>query len=121
MMQIAPQMRILIAVTPVDFRKGIDGLAGLCRTELASDPLSGGAFVFRNRLGTSIKILVYDGQGMWLLQKRMSTGRFRYWPRGTKESAGQRQLLAHELSVLLSGGDPEATLCAPQWRCLQTK
>ena len=60
MIQISPQMRILVAVKPVDFRKGIDGLAGICRSVLKSDPFSGYVFVFRNRRGTAIKILVYD-------------------------------------------------------------
>ena len=69
MIQISPQMRILVAIKPVDFRKGIDGLAGICRLVLKSDPFSGYVFVFRNRRGTAIKILVYDGQGYWLCQK----------------------------------------------------
>ena len=77
MIQIIPQMRILLAVEPVDFRKGIDGLAGVCRKVLAADPFSGCMFVFRNRRGTTIKILVYDGQGFWLAQKRLSQGRSR--------------------------------------------
>ena len=64
--QITPQMRILLATEPVDFRRGIDGLAILCRTLLKSDPMSGAMFVFRNRRGTSIKILVYDSEGFWL-------------------------------------------------------
>ena len=60
MIQIAPQMRILLAVEPVDFRKGIDGLAGVCRKVLACDPFGGQVFVFRNRRRTAIKILSYD-------------------------------------------------------------
>lgn len=60
MIQITPQMRILLAVQPVDFRKGVDGLARVCRTALASDPFSGSVFVFRNRRATAIKILIYD-------------------------------------------------------------
>src|SRR6266540_2945810 len=72
MIQITPQMRILLATEPVDFRRGIDGLAVLCRTALHSDPMSGAMFVFRNRRGTAIKILVYDSQGFWLAQKRLS-------------------------------------------------
>ena len=63
MIQIAPQMRILVAVEPADFRKGIDGLAQLAREQLDRDPFSGSIFVFRNRRGTAVKILVYDGQG----------------------------------------------------------
>src|SRR5690606_19406660 len=77
-----PQMRVLVAVEPVDGRKGIDGLAQLCRQKLATDPFSGCVFVFRNRSGTTLKVLVYDGQGFWLAQKRLSHGRFRSWPGG---------------------------------------
>ena len=71
MLSITPQMRILVAVDPVDFRRGIDGLGGLCRQVLRQDPFSGCAFVFRNRRSTAIKVLVYDGYGFWLFQKRL--------------------------------------------------
>ena len=81
MIQITPQMRILVAVESVDFRKGIDSLAELCRQKLDADPFSGYLFVFRSRRATSIKVLVYDGQGFWLATKRLSKGRFRWWPR----------------------------------------
>lgn len=114
MIQLTPQMRILVAVEPADFRKGIDGLTKLCREELKRDPFSGTVFVFRNRRATSIKAIVYDGQGFWLCQKRLSSGRFRFWP--ASRSGAARGLEAHELGVLLSGGDPEATKAAPQWR-----
>ncbi len=80
MIQITPQMRVLVAIPPADFRRGIDGLARLATSELSGDPFSGSVFVFRNRRATSIKILVYDGQGFWLCQKRLSTGGFRFWP-----------------------------------------
>ena len=82
MIQITPQMRVLVAVEAVDLRKGIDSLAQLCRGKLAADPFSGCLFVFRSRRATSIKILVYDGQGFWLATKRLSQGRFRWWPQG---------------------------------------
>jgi transposase len=68
MIQITPQMRILVAVQPVDFRKGIDGLAALCRQVLATDPLAGALFVFCSRRGHALKCLTYDGQGFWLCQ-----------------------------------------------------
>jgi len=112
--QLAPQMRILVAIEPADFRKGIDGLARVAREELASDPFCGTLFVFRNRRSTAVKILVYDGQGFWLCQKRLSQGRLRFWPRGET----LRALAAHELQVLLSGGDFEAAQAAPAWRRL---
>ena len=63
MIQITPQMRILLAVEPVDFRKGIDGLAGLCRPVLDTDPLGGALVVFRSRSRRALKLLVYDGYG----------------------------------------------------------
>ena len=68
MIQITPHMRILLAVNPVDFRKGIDGLAALCRQALASDPQAGALFVFCSRRRHAIKCLTYDGQGFWILQ-----------------------------------------------------
>ncbi len=113
MIQVTPQMRILVAVQPIDFRKGIDGLARVCRSELESDPFSGGMFVFRNRKGTAVKVLAYDGQGFWLMYKRLSTGRFRFWPQSTEST---RALQAHQLVVLLSAGEPERTRAAPPWR-----
>jgi len=112
--QVTPQMRILVAVRPVDFRKGIDGIAQLCRARLGADPFSGTVFVFQNRSRTALRILVYDGQGFWLCHKRMSIGKFRWWPSGTDEAATPLQ--AHELQVLLCGGDPTATKAAPPWR-----
>jgi len=116
MMQLTPQMKILVCVEPVDFRAGIDGLCRICRQALSSDPFSGAVFVFRSRRGTGIKILAYDGQGFWLCQKRLSAGKFRHWP--TSGGAVTHELLAHELGVLLAGGDPNATQAAPQWRPL---
>lgn len=114
MIQVTPHLRILVAVAPVDFRRGIDGLAGLCRRVLSADPLSGAIFVFRNRPATAVKVLVYDGQGFWLCHKRLSTGRFRWWAPWTGEAVSPLQ--AHELQVLLSGGDPGGTKAAPVWR-----
>jgi len=113
MIQITPQMRILVAVDPADFRKGIDGLARQCRQALQSNPFSGALFIFRNRSAKAIKILAYDGQGFWLCQKRLSTGRFRFWPGGTE---AVKSLQAHELQVLLSAGNPEGTQAPPPWR-----
>jgi transposase len=114
MIQITPQMRILVAVEPADFRRGMDGLARLCKEALQQNPLSGTVFVFRNRRGTAIKVLVYDGQGFWLCHKRLSTGRFCWWP--SDESGTARTLAAHQLHVLLAAGNPDATQAAPDWR-----
>jgi len=116
MLQITPQMKILVATEPADFRKGIDGLARLCKETLRRDPFSGTVFVFRNRRGTAIKVLVYDGQGFWLCQKRLSEGRFRWWPKSATDN--NEPLAAHQLSVLFSAGNPTRTGAAPDWRPL---
>jgi transposase len=116
MISVTPQMVIWVACAPIDFRCGIDRLCQTCRSVLAEDPLCGAVFIFRNRRSTSIKVLVYDGQGYWLCQKRFSAGRFKYWP--TAAEQGKHQLLCHELVVLLSGGDPKETKAAPQWRSI---
>lgn len=114
MIQITPQMRVLVAVEPADFRRGIDGLARLCRELLREDPFSGAVFVFCSRRRQAVKLLVYDGQGFWLCHKRLSKGKFRWWPSGVESAAATLQ--AHELVVLLSAGDPFSTRAAPVWR-----
>ena len=114
MIQITPQMRIFLAVEPVDFRKGIDGLAAVCRQKLQCEPLEGALFVFSSRGRTSLKILVYDGQGFWLCQKRLSQGRFRWWPQDSAQAAAP--LDAHQLQLLLWNGDPTSGNTAPMWR-----
>jgi transposase len=116
MIQITPQMRVLVATEPVDFRRGIDGLAAICRSVLSCDPFCGAVFVFRSRSGKAIRLLVYDGQGYWLATKRLSTGRFRFWPVAGKDGEAASTLAAHQLQVLLSGGDPAAARGAPEWR-----
>jgi transposase len=114
LIQITPHLRILVAIEPVDGRKGIDSLAQLCREKLEADPFSGCMFIFRSRRGTAIKLLAYDGQGFWLATKRLSKGRFQWWPTG-KEAA--RTLRAHQAQLLLAAGDPE-TEAPPAWRPL---
>jgi len=60
MLQLTPQSRVFLAREPADFRRGIDGLAALCRQQLGEDPMGGAIFVFRNRRGTSLKLICYD-------------------------------------------------------------
>jgi transposase len=114
--QLTPHMRILVAVEPVDFRNGIDGLVHIARDVLRAEPMSGCLFVWRNRRSTSLKLVVYDGQGFWLAQKRLSTGKFSWWPRSTDSDTVA--LAAHQLAVLLYNGDPLRAEAAPAWRPL---
>lgn len=116
MIQLLPQLRILLACQPVDFRCGIDSLAALCKRELAADPFSGALFVFRNRRGTALKMLCYDGLGFWLFTRRFSQGHLRWWP--TERAASLQPLQAQQLAVLLYNGLPEQAQFAPAWRAL---
>ncbi|NBT97419.1 MAG: transposase [Methylocystaceae bacterium] len=107
---IPPQARIALAAEPVDFRKGIDGLAALVR-DAGSDPFSGSLFVFRAKRADRIKILWWDGTGLCLLAKRLEQDQF-HWPRLT---AGVIRLSSAQLMALIEGMDwrrvrvPEAT------------
>jgi len=94
-------------------RKGFDGLAALVQTQLAEDPFSGCVFVFRSRRGTSIRLLTYDGQGYWLAQKRLSKGKFVWWP---ESEAAAKPLEAYEAQLLMAAGDVSRVRAAPMWR-----
>ena len=113
MIQLRPQSRIFVAPEPVDFRKGIDGLAAVCRQRLGDNPLEGAVYVFRNRSGTARNLLLYDGQGYWMMLKRLSQGRCAWWP----TSADARvSLSARELMILTWNGNPERAQMAQDWR-----
>jgi transposase len=116
MLAIVPQMRLLVAVEPVDFRRGIDGLAAVCRQRLQVEPMSGALFIFGSRNRKSIKILAYDGQGFLLFQKRLSQGKFGWWP--TPQGQAVHPLEARQLQLLLWNGNPSGEVGAPLWRPL---
>lgn len=121
MIQITPHIRIYLCTESVDFRKGIDGLVGVCRQLLEKDPFSGSMFVFRNKRGTALKILVYDGQGFWLFLKRLSHGRFKWWPEQTQVGDNSNgnptlKLKAGELQLLLWNGDVSMATIEPDWK-----
>ena len=118
MILVTPQTRILCFTESVDFRKGIDGLVAVCKQRVSDvDPFSGVLFLFRNRSAKCLKGIVYDGQGYWLFMKRLSEGRFRYWPKAVCEGdACTLPLLSRELSVLLWNGDPRKALMGSDFR-----
>jgi len=91
---------ILLATAPVDFRRGIDGLAALCQHGLQQNPRSGTLYVFINRRATMMRILAYDHNGYWLMTKRLSQGRYRGWPRAGEPLS---RLHAVQLRQLLAG------------------
>lgn len=101
MMPLHAHTRIVLATRPADFRRGIDGLVALCRNELHRTPRDGTYFVFINRNRTMIRVLAYDGNGFWLMTKRLSQGRFAGWPR--QGSHPLHAVDAKSLRTLLSG------------------
>ena len=113
MIHITAQMRVLVAIEAVDGRKGIDSLVRVCQEKLSEDPIGGCVFVFRSRRGMSIRLLSYDGQGYWLAQKRLSKGRFRWWP---ESSLPAKALEAYEAQLLMVAGDASRVRVAPMWR-----
>lgn len=110
MIQISPQQRIMLKVEPIDFRKGMDSLIGLCRT-LVNDPYQGTIFAFRNKRGTSIKLLVYDGTGFWLCAKRFSQGKLKFWPQSQQD-----KVCATNMMIILNQGAP--AVINSSWRAL---
>jgi transposase len=113
MIHITAQMRVLVAIESVDGRKGIDSLVRVCQEKLSEDPITGCVFVFRSRRGTSIRLLSYDGQGYWLAQKRLSKGRFTWWPEANSPA---KRLEAYEAQLLMVAGDVSRVRAAPMWR-----
>lgn len=149
MLQLTPQSVVYVASTYVDFRKGIDGLASICRQQFALDPLGGALFLFYNRLRTTIKILCHDGQGMWLCSKRLSKGRFGYnLPSCSGSGSGStststshspttassatitsstvptttnpyHSICYRALHVLINNGDPHSVKFSKNWRLIK--
>lgn len=116
MIQLIPQLKILLACRPVDFRCGIDALAAVCRNHLNHNPMSGTLFVFRNRRGTALKMICYDGIGYWMITRRFSEGKLRYWP--DQPDTPLHPMQAQELAVLLYQGLPDSARFASPWRKL---
>src|SRR3954468_9941457 len=96
---VPPGVRILLAAQPVDFRKGMDGLAALVQQALRADPFAGEVFIFRPKRADRVKLLVFDGTGLVLVTKRLEVGRFS-WP---SPAEGVVRLSAAQLATLLEG------------------
>ena len=94
-------VRVMVATKPVDFRKGMEGLATLVRESMGADPFSGAVYVFRAKRADRIKLVFWDGTGLCLFAKRREEGVFR-WP---KIEDGVMRLSAAEMSALLEGLD----------------
>lgn len=94
-------VRVMVATSPVDFRRGAEGLAALVRETMTADPFSGAVYVFRAKRADRIKLIYWDGTGVCLFAKRLETGQF-CWP-NVQDSV--IRLTAAQLSALLEGLD----------------
>ena len=94
--------KIYLAPGATDMRKSFEGLYGIVRGQLGSDPMSGHLFLFANQKRTRLKVLVWDGSGLWVCAKQLQKGRFR-WPDAVSE--GRVAMSHEELTLLLNGID----------------
>ena len=97
-------LKVCLAVEPCDLRKSFDSLAAVVRGVLGEDPLSRKVFVFANRSRDRVKLLYWDGTGLWILAKRLERGRFR-WPSSAQSGARKIALEPAALDMLLNGID----------------
>jgi len=95
-----PATRIFLAPGATDLRRSFDGLHGLVQSQLAEDPQSGHLFLFCNKTRTRLKVLCFDGTGLWVCAKRLERGRFT-WP--AADAGAKVRLDAAELALLLGG------------------
>jgi len=111
MLALTPHMKIFVALDPIDFRCGMNRLAQMAKELFDEDPKSGVLFVFRNRRQSDAKLLVYDGSGFYLIHRRLSCGRFSFWPKTLLEQKEPGIMVEpSELAVLLRGGDPRGSI-----------
>ena len=118
MLPLSPQSQIFVASQPIDFRKGIDSLTAVCHQVLHQDPLKGALFLFYNKQRIALKILCFDGQGFWLMIKRLSSGRFNItFPRD--KATAYYTICYRSLQTLIYNGDPVAANFSKNWRPLK--
>lgn len=104
MLSFAGSLRVFLAVEPVDMRKGFEGLHALVSERLREDVRTGALFVFTNRRRTRLKVLYFDGTGLWLMTKRLEEGTFA-WPRLEEIGAAKLALRPEALAMLTDGID----------------
>ncbi len=115
MITIAPNSTIYVATVPIDFRNGINGLSRICRDKIKKDPMNGAFFVLRNRKKTTLKILIYDGEAFWLMTRRLSRGKMKWWPSSDQFSC---TLEVKKLQTLIMNGNPEGAEFGEDWKKL---
>lgn len=104
MLSFAGSLKVFVALEPCDMRKGFNGLHALAAERMGEDPRQGAVFVFSNRRRTRLKILYWDGTGLWVMTKRLEQGTFS-WPKSAQPQATKLKLSAEALAMLTDGVD----------------
>ncbi len=104
MLSFAGNLRVFVAVEPCDMRKSFNGLHAVVLEKLREDPVSGALFAFTNKRRNRLKLLYWDGTGLWVLAKRLEQGHFS-WPKSGKDGASKIKLAPEALSLLMDGID----------------
>lgn len=104
MLSFSGSLKVFVALEACDMRKGFNGLHGLITEKLREDPRSGALFVFTNRRRSRLKILCWDGTGLWILTKRLEEGTFS-WPRDVAPEQTKLLLSPQALALLTDGVD----------------
>lgn len=114
MLSLPSTVRIYLAAEPVDLRRGFDGLAAATRQVIAADPLSGHLFVFLNRRGNRMKILLWERSGYLLIYKRLEQGRFQL-PRTPTVGKRHIEIEGSELALMMEGIDLRGAKRRKRW------
>ena len=112
MLSFTGALKVYLAVQPQDMRKNFNGLSALVSEHLQLDPYQGALYVFTNRTHTRIKILFWDGSGLWVASKRLEEGRFS-WPRPSAQDQKSLSLTPEALALLTDGIDLKGARLRP--------
>ena len=115
MLSFSGSLKVFVAVEACDMRKGFNGLHALVTERLREDPRAGALFVFSNRRHTRIKILCWDGTGLWVLTKRLEQGTFS-WPKTTESDVTKLKLTPQALAMLTDGVDLRGAKLRPWYQ-----
>ncbi len=115
MLSFPAQTRIFLAVEPIDFRKGFDGLFALVESVIEQDPFSGHLFVFRNRRRDRLKILWWDRDGLAIWYKRLERGSFQYPTDLLQDAPARCEVRYDEFAMLLAGVDLNSVRRRPRY------
>ena len=115
MLNVTGGLKVYLAVEPADMRKGFGGLYALASEKMREDPRQGALFVFTNRDRNRVKLLHFDGTGLWVCVKRLEKGTFS-WPAGVEAENGKLRLGAEALSLLLDGVDLKGAKMRPWYQ-----